>query len=177
MLLSALAVCGINPGFPGLSPTKGYVTYVLLTRSPVPRRVPRLACVKPAASVRSEPGSNSPVWFLTSSQLASFTCVFSLLSVSDLGLVNRALAELTWLLPDFQRPARWEKRASCWKCFWLPSAPPALIGHSHRVQPSIRVYFLGLAKLRPMLSGLDGPPVFRLSARPAQLPVRRFGCN
>ena len=28
-------ICGINPGFPGLSPTKGYVTYVLLTRSPL----------------------------------------------------------------------------------------------------------------------------------------------
>ena len=28
-------VCGINPGFPGLSPTKGHVTYVLLTRSPL----------------------------------------------------------------------------------------------------------------------------------------------
>jgi hypothetical protein len=28
-------ICGINPGFPGLSPTKGHVTYVLLTRSPL----------------------------------------------------------------------------------------------------------------------------------------------
>ena len=28
-------ICGINPGFPGLSPAKGYVTYVLLTRSPL----------------------------------------------------------------------------------------------------------------------------------------------
>ena len=57
---------GISPGFPGLFLTKGYVTYVLLTRAPLkPRRTPaRLACVKPAASVRSEPGSNSPVCIL-----------------------------------------------------------------------------------------------------------------
>ena len=39
---------------------------MLLTRSPVSttpkgRFVPRLACVKPAASVRPEPGSNSPL--------------------------------------------------------------------------------------------------------------------
>ena len=29
-------ICGIEPGFPGVSPAKGYVTYVLLTRSPLP---------------------------------------------------------------------------------------------------------------------------------------------
>src|SRR5690606_31764394 len=42
----------------------GQVTHVLLTRSPLvyPRRglTARLACVKHAASVRPEPGSNSP---------------------------------------------------------------------------------------------------------------------
>jgi|APHig6443718053_1056840.scaffolds.fasta_scaffold704206_1 hypothetical protein len=57
---------GISPGFPGLFLTKGYVTYVLLTRAPLDDRShpARLACVKPAASVRSEPGSNSPVCIL-----------------------------------------------------------------------------------------------------------------
>ena len=34
---------------------------MLLTRLPLPLRGARLACVKPAASVRSEPGSNSQV--------------------------------------------------------------------------------------------------------------------
>ncbi len=47
-----------------LSQASRQVTYVLLTRSPLylPEgfRV-RLACVRHAASVRSEPGSNSPV--------------------------------------------------------------------------------------------------------------------
>src|SRR5690606_18267982 len=55
---------GISPRFRGLSRSGGQVTHVLLTRSPLeyPRRglSARLACVKHAASVRPEPGSNSP---------------------------------------------------------------------------------------------------------------------
>src|SRR5690606_40922779 len=58
-------VSGIRPSFPGLSQSQGQVTHVLLTRSPLeyPRRglSVRLACVKHAASVRPEPGSNSPL--------------------------------------------------------------------------------------------------------------------
>ena len=61
---------GIRPSFPGLSQSAGQITHVLLTRSPLeyPRRglSVRLACVKHAASVRSEPGSNSPVCSLNS---------------------------------------------------------------------------------------------------------------
>jgi hypothetical protein len=57
-------VSGISPGFPGLSQSQGQVAHVLLTRSPLeyPRRglSARLACVRHAASVRPEPGSNSP---------------------------------------------------------------------------------------------------------------------
>jgi hypothetical protein len=56
--------CGISHGFPWLSPSRRQVTYVLRTRSPLSpsrrRDHVRLACVKPAASVRPEPGSNSP---------------------------------------------------------------------------------------------------------------------
>ena len=63
---SAEVVCGISPSFPRLSPTPGQVTHVLLTRSPLYSStevdfLARLACVKHAASVHSEPGSNSPV--------------------------------------------------------------------------------------------------------------------
>jgi hypothetical protein len=57
-------ISGISPRFRGLSRSLGQVTHVLLTRSPLeyPRRglSARLACVKHAASVRPEPGSNSP---------------------------------------------------------------------------------------------------------------------
>ena len=58
--------CGISPPFGGLSPFGGQVTHVLRTRAPCAgllycysRLRTRLACVKHAASVRSEPGSNS----------------------------------------------------------------------------------------------------------------------
>ena len=59
-------LCGISPPFGGLSPISGQVTHVLLTRLPLyspPEGsfLVRLACVRHAASVRSEPGSNSPV--------------------------------------------------------------------------------------------------------------------
>src|SRR4026209_2922505 len=58
-------ISGISPRFRGLSQSQGQVTHVLLTRSPLeyPRRglSARLACVKHAASVRPEPGSNSPL--------------------------------------------------------------------------------------------------------------------
>src|SRR5699024_2430692 len=56
----------IRPSFPGLSQSQGQVTHVILTRSPLihPQRAGsfsvRLACVKHAASVHPEPGSNSP---------------------------------------------------------------------------------------------------------------------
>ena len=59
-------ISSIRPSFPGLSQSQGQVTHVLLTRSPLihPVQAPsfsvRLACVKHAASVRPEPGSNSP---------------------------------------------------------------------------------------------------------------------
>src|SRR4051812_40467343 len=57
-------VSGISHRFRRLSRSEGQITHVLLTRSPLvySRRslTARLACVKHAASVRPEPGSNSP---------------------------------------------------------------------------------------------------------------------
>jgi hypothetical protein len=64
-------VSSISTGFPELSQSEGQVTHVLLTRSPLitqeqaPKITVRLACVKHAASVRPEPGSNSPLMFQT----------------------------------------------------------------------------------------------------------------
>ena len=59
-------VCGINPAFAGLSPTTGHVPmyYSPVRHSPPgasTRAAVRLACVRHAASVQSEPGSNSSV--------------------------------------------------------------------------------------------------------------------
>src|SRR5256885_16696899 len=62
--MPAEVISGIRPRFQGLSQSAGQITHVLLTRSPlIPTRKwisVRLACVKHAASVRPEPGSNSP---------------------------------------------------------------------------------------------------------------------
>ena len=58
-------LCGISSRFQLLSPCTGQVTHALLTRPPLsfPRKKSsvRLACVKHAASVYPEPGSNSHV--------------------------------------------------------------------------------------------------------------------
>ena len=56
-------LCGISRSFLLLSPAQGQVTYVLLTRSPLifRRRFVRLACIRHAASVHPEPGSNSQI--------------------------------------------------------------------------------------------------------------------
>ena len=56
-------LCGISSRFQLLSPSVRQVLHVLLTRPPLSfRRIQnfvRLACVRRAASVRPEPGSNS----------------------------------------------------------------------------------------------------------------------
>ena len=61
---------GISLTFARLSPSGGQVGYALLTRAPVDAHQkqafdvvsPRLACVKPVASVHPEPGSNSSLY-------------------------------------------------------------------------------------------------------------------
>ena len=63
---------GISRDFSRLFPCGGQVAYVLLTRAPVAGKsqqadspaAPRLACVKPVASVHPEPGSNSSLLYL-----------------------------------------------------------------------------------------------------------------
>ena len=61
-VLSPPSVCGISNPFGLLSPASGQVSYVLRTRSPLTpfRASVRLACIRHAASVHPEPGSNSP---------------------------------------------------------------------------------------------------------------------
>ena len=69
---------GISPAFAGLFLTEGQVAHVLLTRSPLYSSpcgdfLARLACVRHAASVRSEPGSNSPSHSLLSCERSRTT--------------------------------------------------------------------------------------------------------
>ena len=69
---------GISRRFHRLSPGNGHVAHALRTLPPVaartlpPRAAPRLACVKPAASVHPEPGSNSSLYNLSFFILLSF---------------------------------------------------------------------------------------------------------
>jgi hypothetical protein len=60
-----VVLCGISRCFHLLSPCQGQIPHALLTRPPLKQNrssVPaRLACVRHAASVRPEPGSNSYV--------------------------------------------------------------------------------------------------------------------
>ncbi len=64
------ALCGINVRFQTVSRSQRQVPHVLLTRPPLssPRRgnSVRLACVRRAASVRPEPGSNSSLNVISS---------------------------------------------------------------------------------------------------------------
>ena len=56
------SVWGISKPFGELFPSQRQITHVLLTRAPLyysEEPLVRLACVRRAASVRSEPGSNS----------------------------------------------------------------------------------------------------------------------
>ena len=61
---------GVSRRFHRLSPCDGQVAHALRTLPPVAaivllqRAAPRLACVKPAASVHPEPGSNSSLYIL-----------------------------------------------------------------------------------------------------------------
>ena len=58
-----MSTCGITSRFRQLSPAPGQIAHVFLTRPPreIPEGTPvRLACIRHAASVDPEPGSNSP---------------------------------------------------------------------------------------------------------------------
>ncbi len=72
MPCGTVRLCGISSRFQLLSPCTGQVAHALLTRPPLslrgflpggtpPRSFVRLACVRHAASVHPEPGSNSHV--------------------------------------------------------------------------------------------------------------------
>ena len=80
-----LLLWDISRRFHRLSPRYGQVAHALRTLPPVAanvllhRAAPRLACVKPAASVHPEPGSNSSLYivlYIISPTLLPNTCLF-----------------------------------------------------------------------------------------------------
>ena len=106
----SVGLCGISSRFQLLSPSLRQIAHALLTRSPlrlisfIRRIIPsisvRLACVRRAASVRPEPGSNSllnPIYqqlsLLISQVIKRFaffiTCVHSLFIEVELPLLKK----------------------------------------------------------------------------------------
>ena len=75
-------LCGFTSRFQLLSPCMRQVTHALLTRPPLnrpeqaPASIVRLACVKHAASVHPEPGSNSHVKVCIAQKLAWLIILF-----------------------------------------------------------------------------------------------------
>ena len=73
------------------------IVYAILTRAPVVSEVqalpvtPRLACIRPAASVHPEPGSNSSLlnfkYYLTTKEINFYLLMMVLFSVTKLNLV------------------------------------------------------------------------------------------
>ena len=87
MSCNIVRLCGITSRFQLLSPSTRQVTHALLTRPPLSHKqlqseeicrkcFVRLACVKHAASVHPEPGSNSYVKVFVPSQFFWLTPVF-----------------------------------------------------------------------------------------------------
>ena len=110
-------LCGISSRFQLLSPSTGQVTHALLTRPPLSRHsrpsekfcpwcFVRLACVKHAASVHPEPGSNSRLKFLihfrmTLAILPSITVVLEFI-ISDDVHWKSFIHFQGWLLFNYQ---------------------------------------------------------------------------
>src|SRR5262249_35756167 len=84
-----------SPGYPPLQDTFRCITHPFATRRQgCPRAAVRLACVRHAASVQSEPGSNSSVQCLL------------LFSVPQFPAKNRSLTQRTdsWISPEMTPP-------------------------------------------------------------------------
>ena len=150
-------LCGISPSFPELPPAQGSVTHVLRTRPPLATAVPacagtarpvRLACVKRAASVRPEPGSNSPLnpYSLKSPSRSSFDFWFLLnfltsvsTSSTSVGVLPQHPATLSRPRTPGQnppKPARTSFTQS--SCQFQPGRPSACLHPPPPVSPSKR---------------------------------------
>ena len=97
---------GISRRFHRLSPGNGHVAHALRTLPPVaamtlpPRAAPRLACVKPAASVHPEPGSNSSLYIHFISQFDPDNFILQFLKKSTLFIFRSRY--LLYFLQSFQ---------------------------------------------------------------------------
>ena len=132
--------CGISPPFGGLSPISGQVSHILLTRPPCAdtrycyRALrTRLACVRHAASVRSEPGSNSRLNLVArkiknpdiSLRCRDQTLRANFLSLGSLNLTERVLACHPIVKEQAPLSSSWAFRQS--ESIAIPTPPVNLI--------------------------------------------------
>jgi hypothetical protein len=93
----------ISRRFHRLCPGCRQVAHVLRTLPPVaarvllPRAAPRLACVRPAASVHPEPGSNSSLYILYTSSLTPTSYSLFFIKKSTLSILCFSVLACTYL--------------------------------------------------------------------------------
>ena len=166
---------GINPNFSGLFPCGRQVAYALRTRAPVSRMqapsTPRLACVRPAASVHPEPGSNSPLYRRSLKLFCSLAQGLSC-AIFPKKIYLKTSVSLYACFPvlSFSVPSRQRTRGLPSACIVHPRPPPVacITSSSLSFTPSLR---FGSAKVAtfsfpPTLS----PKKFFLFFSPFNLP-------
>ena len=141
--LTPITIWGISSPFEPLSPSSGQVTNALLTHSPL-RHVllhtsVRLACIRHAASVYPEPGSNSPHKIFTSfdvdvsqkvCQTLKKDCADFLSLFSCQGSANRAGRILS--LPFWPVKASERLNCRCLTCLHRHVRPAMVLAQSLR---------------------------------------------
>ena len=104
-VMRPLLLWEIRRRFHRLCPGYGQVAHALRTLSPVAGRVlllsaaPRLACVKPAASVHPEPGSNSSLYIFILTQ--SVLTLYQFPKKSTLSILSFSVLACTYLVSLF----------------------------------------------------------------------------
>lgn len=120
-----MSLSGISTSFKVLSQAKGQITYALLTRAPLysyPEGyfLVRLACIRHAASVHSEPGSNSSIKSLIYTLLYKRSIIAFFTRVLPEGINFLIHKTLVLLLFSFQKSICFEE-----------STPKREIGYRH----------------------------------------------
>ena len=129
-------IWGVRRRFHRLSPGHGHVAHALRTLPPVaarvlpPRAAPRLACVKPAASVHPEPGSNSSLYIPI---FLSLTLTVSLSQESTLSIIVSRYLLLVLFVQSFQRSLPYSPPSEgLFPVPFRPSEPPCGCPRSER---------------------------------------------
>ena len=181
MVFQPLNLCGISSPFGELSPTTGQIAYALLSRPPLTRRSVRLACIKRAASVRPEPGSN-PHENISGLKLALFLKYESLALPSTIQLLRCPVWKTcppTTRRTNSGESARSQRHASP-ECWTIRKSPTGLVytACAKRVNAFaglivgaiaalVSAVFVGVLKDLPLTSAILARTCWPVNAMPA----------